>query len=239
MARLRAFLFTDPLIILATIAYGAASFCASFFDSSGRTQARIAAGWARCLLRVSGIVVTISGVEHISRDGVYVFAANHASYMDTPVVLANLPVQFRFLAKRGLFLIPFLGWHLKRAGHIPVFRESARARLKTLSMAAETVEKRHVSLLIFPEGGRTESGRMQEFSDGASYIAIRARAPIVPLTLRGTRDSLPMGSAVVKPARVELIVGEPIPTEGMSMRDRAALTARIRAAVAAMLEENE
>ena len=238
MAYLRAFLFTDPLIILATIVYGGASFFASFFDSSGRTQARIAAAWARCLLRVSGISVTVRGAEHVSRDGVYVFAANHSSYMDTPVVLANLPVQFRFLAKYGLFSIPFLGWHLKRAGHIPVFRESARARLKTLSMAADTVQQRHISLLIFPEGGRTETGKLQEFSDGASYIAIRAGAPIVPLVLKGTRNSLPMGSGIVRPARVEIIVGEPISTADMTLRDRAALTARIREHVVRELKKS-
>jgi len=172
------------------------------------------------------------------RDGVYVFAANHSSYMDTPVVLANLPVQFRFLAKHGLFTIPFLGWHLKRAGHIPVFRESARARLKTLSMAADTVQQKHISLLIFPEGGRTVTGDLQEFSDGASYIAIRAGVPIVPLVLKGTRRSLPMGSGVVRPARVEIVVGEPMPTADMTLRDRAALTARIREHVVEVLEEN-
>ena len=238
MAYLRALLFTDPLIILATIVYGAASFIASFFDSSGRTQSRIASAWARFLLRVSGIVVTVRGLERISPDGVYVFAANHASYMDTPVVLANLPMQFRFLAKQGLFTIPFLGWHLKRAGHIPVFRENPRARLKTLSMAAETVQRQRISLLIFPEGGRTDNGELQEFTDGASYIAIRSGAPVVPLALKGTRDSLPMGSGIVRPARVELIAGEPLPTAGMTMRDRAALTAQIRERVAGALEKN-
>src|SRR5579884_3437462 len=228
MGRLRAILFTDPLIILATLVYGGASFIASFFDSSGRRQAACAAAWARALLRVSGVRVTVRGLDRISRDGVYVFIANHASYMDTPVALATIPVQFRFLAKRGLFDIPFLGWHLKRAGHIPVFRESAKARLKTLSMAAETIQRQRISLLIFPEGGRSETGELGEFTDGAAYIAIKAGVPLVPLVLKGTRDSLPMGSWVVRPARVEMIVGEPLPTAGLTQRDRATLTAHVR-----------
>src|SRR5579884_3014658 len=228
MTSLRALLFTDPLVILATIVYGAASLFASFSDSTGRTQARIAAGWARAVLRICGVRVTVRGVEHISADGVYVFAGNHVSFIDTPVVLARLPVQFRFLAKRGLFSIPFLGWHLKRAGHIPVFRENARARLKTLSMAAETIQRQRISLLIFPEGGRSETGELGEFTDGAAYIAIKAGVPLVPLVLKGTRDSLPMGSWVVRPARVEMIVGEPLPTAGLTQRDRATLTAHVR-----------
>jgi 1-acyl-sn-glycerol-3-phosphate acyltransferase len=239
MARLRALFFTDPLVILATIVYGAASFIASFFDATGRTQAAIAAAWARALLRICGVRVTVRGLEHIARDGVYVFAGNHASFIDTPVVLGRLPVQFRFLAKRGLFSIPFLGWHLKRAGHIPVFRENARARLKTLSMAADTVQQQRISLLVFPEGGRSMTGELQEFSDGAAYIAIKAGAPIVPLALKGTRDSLPMGSLVVRPAHVEMIVGEPIPTAGLTQRDRASLTARIREHVLAELTSSQ
>lgn len=236
MAYLRALLFTDPLIILATILYGGVSFLASFFDSSGRTQASVAAAWARFLLRVSGVRVTVHGREAISPDGVYVFAGNHVSYMDTPVALANIPVQFRFLAKQGLFRIPFLGWHLKRAGHIPVFRDSARARLKTLGMAAETIQRQRISLLIFPEGGRSATGELQEFTDGASYVAIKAGVPIVPVTLRGTRNALPMGSGIVRPAQIEMTIGEPIATEGMTMKDRASLTARIREEVASNLE---
>jgi 1-acyl-sn-glycerol-3-phosphate acyltransferase len=235
MASLRALFFTDPLVIVATIVYGAVSLLSSFFDATGRTQAAIAAAWARALLRICGVRVTVHGLEHIAPDGVYVFAGNHASFIDTPVVLARLPVQFRFLAKRGLFRIPFLGWHLERAGHIPVFRENARARLKTLTMAADTVQQHRISLLIFPEGGRSMTGKLREFTDGAAYIAIKAGAPIVPLTLKGTRESLPMGSWVVRPAHVEMFVGEPIPTEGLTQRDRATLTAQVREQVAAEL----
>jgi len=90
-------------------------------------------------------------------------------------------------------------------------------------------------VLIFPEGGRSETGELQEFSDGAAYVALKAAVPIVPLTLKGTRDSLPTGSGIVKPAHVELIVGDPIPTEGMSPRERAALTAKIRGQIATNL----
>ena len=228
-------LVTDPLIILATIAFASASVAVSFFDVTGRRQARIAAAWSRTLLRVSGVRVSVQGLENISSEGVYVFAGNHVSYMDTPVVLANVPVQFRFLAKRGLFMIPFLGTHLQRAGHIPVVRGNARSNLKTLGMAAETVQARGISLLIFPEGGRTHDGVLGPFSEGAAYIAIKAGVPIVPLTLVGTRGVLPYGSGFPRPGRVRMIVGTPIPTEGLTLRSRDQVTAEVRAQVVAAL----
>jgi 1-acyl-sn-glycerol-3-phosphate acyltransferase len=232
-------LVTDPLIILATIVFATVSVVVSLFDATGRRQARIAVAWSRTLLGVSGVKAEVEGLENISPDGVYVFASNHVSYMDTPVVLGNIPVQFRFLAKRGLFMIPFLGTHLQRAGHIPVFRGNARQNLKTLGMAAETVQKRGISLLIFPEGGRSQDGALGQFSEGAAYIAIKAGVPLVPLTLLGTRAVLPFGSGLPRPGRVRMLVGNPIPTEGLSLKCRDQLTAQARAQIAATLERRQ
>jgi 1-acyl-sn-glycerol-3-phosphate acyltransferase len=228
-------LITDPLIVLATVVLASLSVLTTFFDASGRVAARIAVFWARTLLRVSGVHVTVEGLERIVPDGVYVFASNHASYMDTPVVLGNVPVQFRFLAKKGLFSIPFLGTHLQRAGHIPVFRGNARQNLKTLGMAAEMVQSRGVSLLIFPEGGRSRDGTLGPFSEGAAYIAIRAGVPLAPVTLIGTQAVLPFGSGVPRPGRVRMIVGQPIPTADLTMKCREQITARVREEIAATL----
>jgi len=234
--KLRAALITDPLIVLATVVLSSWSVVTTFFDASGRLAARIAATWARTLLRVSGVRVNVEGLENIVPEGVYVFASNHASYMDTPVVLGNVPVQFRFLAKKGLFMIPFLGTHLQRAGHIPVFRGNARQNLKTLGMAAETVQTRGVSLLIFPEGGRSHDGSLGPFSEGAAYIAIKAGVPLVPVTLIGTREVLPFGSGLPHAGYVRMIVGRPIPTAGLTLKRRDEVTARIREQIVAALE---
>jgi|SRR5579884_453209 len=236
MRALRAWLITDPLIVLATIFYGSVSLLISFCDASGRRQAAIAAAWSRALLAISRVKVRVEGLDRIERGGSYVFASNHVSYMDTPVVLANIPVQFRFLAKKGLFKVPFLGTHLARAGHIPVYRGDPRASVRTLGLAADTIQTRHTSLLVFPEGGRSRTGVLGEFKDGAAYIAIRARVPIVPLALAGTRAVLPFGSASVQPGVVQMRVGEPIPTAELKMHDRAELTQKIREQIAAMLE---
>lgn len=234
---LRSYLFTIPLICASTIFYGAIGILLSFFESDGRRQIGMARVWSRSLLWAAGVRVEVEGLGNIDQDASYVFASNHLSYMDTPVVLAHIPVQFRFLAKKGLFQIPFLGTHLARAGHIPVPRGDPRAAVKTLTAAAETVRRLGVSLLVFPEGGRSPHGQLRAFKDGASYIAIKAGVPIVPICLIGTRQVLPFGSGHLRPGLVRLRVGEPIPTLGSRLQDRGPLTARIRAEIVAMLDQ--
>jgi 1-acyl-sn-glycerol-3-phosphate acyltransferase len=235
MAFLWSLVFVDPLFILSTIFFGSISVFVSLFDQSGRTQIKVARVWSRSLLRFAGVKVKVEGIRKIHRGGSYVFAANHASYMDTPVVLSHIPVQFRFLAKKGLFHIPFLGTHLTQAGHIPVPREDPRASVRTLARAARIVRDKSISVLIFPEGGRTEDGELQPFKDGAAYIAIKSGVPLVPVAIGGTRKILPMHSATFRRGRVTLRIGEPIPTAGLTVRDRKALTERARAQIAGML----
>src|SRR5580700_10583019 len=119
-------LIVDPLIVVSTIFCGSIGIVVSFFEKRGHSQVQLARAWARSILRFAGVRVRVEGLEKIDTNASYVFIANHLSYMDTPVVLSNIPVQFRFLAKKGLFQIPFLGTHLARAGHIPVPREDPR-----------------------------------------------------------------------------------------------------------------
>ena len=231
-------LVTNPLIVLATIVYGTASFLVSFFDPTRRRQNSVERAWARALLAVSGVKVQVEGLEKITKDGSYVFVSNHLSYMDTPVALANIPVRFRFLAKRGLFQIPFLGWHLGRAGHIRVPREDARAAVKTMTLAAQVVRQEGVSLLIFPEGGRSRTGEMRDFKEGAAYIAIKAGVPLVPIALKGTREVLPFGSGTVRTGSVTMRIGDPIPTSQASPHDRVRLTEELRHRIIALQEEH-
>jgi 1-acyl-sn-glycerol-3-phosphate acyltransferase len=235
---LRSLLITEPLIIAATIVFGAISLTVSFFDPTRHKQNAIARAWARVLLAVSRVKVRVEGLEKIKEDGSYVFVSNHLSYMDTPVALANIPVQFRFLAKRGLFQIPFMGWHLARAGHIPVPRGDARAAVKTMTLAAQVVREQKISLLIFPEGGRSRKGEMRPFLEGAAYIAIRAGVPLVPIGLQGTREVLPYGSGNIRGGPVILRIGDPIPTDEATLRDRGLLTELLRERIIKLAEQN-
>ena len=232
MRRLRGLLIADPCIVLGTIFFGTISLIVSLFDRTGSVQIKVARVWARTLLAVSGVQVKVEGLEAILPSGSYVFVSNHLSFLDTPVVLANIPVQFRFLAKRGLFQIPFLGQHLSRAGHIPVPREDPRAAVRTMQLAAETIHRKKISLLIFPEGGRSHDGELQPFKEGGAYIAIRAGVPLVPIAISGTRELLPWGSGVVRSGNVSLRILKPIETRDLSMKDRAMLTEKVRSVIA-------
>lgn len=237
MSFLRAYFITAPLIVLATAVFGLVSLTISLFETTGRRQIAVARAWARFLLLGSGVKVRVEGLEKIAMDRSYVFVSNHLSYMDTPVVLANIPAQFRFLAKSGLFQIPLLGTHLARAGHIPVPREDARAAVKTMTTAAQAIRERRISLLVFPEGGRSHTGELAPFKEGAAYIAIRAGVPLVPIALQGTREVLPFGSGHVRSGRVIMRIGDPIPTDQAQLRERGRITAELRDRIVSLLDE--
>ncbi|MGB9606680.1 MAG: lysophospholipid acyltransferase family protein, partial [Bryobacteraceae bacterium] len=213
---------------------GTCSWVAALADRSGRRPHRIAQVWARLLLAIAGVRARVEGLEQLDPGGAYVFASNHLSLIDTPLVLANIPVQFRFLAKRSLYKVPFIGSHLGRAGHIPVERKDPRASLRTLAEAARMVRERGVSVLVFPEGSRSR-GELGEFKEGAAYIAIKAGVPLVPLAIRGTEKILPTGSLTVLPGPAVLRIGKPIPTSHLNARDHKALTALLRERVAELL----
>jgi len=236
LGHLRSLLFTDPLIILTTIVFGMASFVVSLFDSTGRLPNRLARPWARWLLRIGRVRLTVEGLEKIDPSKSYVFVANHRSYMDIPAILATIPVEFRFYAKKGLFLVPFLGTHLKRAGHLPVVRGDARASVKSMTQGARLIQERKISMLLFPEGGRSRGG-MRQFKEGAAYIAIKAGVPVVPVGLIGTRDVLPMGSNYVRGGPVVLKIGDPIPTAELKLQDRGQLTETLSHLVADLAGE--
>ena len=234
MSFLRSLLFSTPLIFAATMVLEIVSFAASIFDSTGNTQHRVAQLWGRILIAVSFIRVRVEGLEKLDRKATYVFIANHASYMDIPAILAKLPFQFRFFAKKELYKIPFLGWHLHRAGHLPVDRSSPRASLKSMSEGSRVVAARGASMLLFPEGGRCPEG-LRAFKEGAAYIAIKAGVPIVPMALVGMRPLLPMGSIHIRAGSTVLRIGDPIPTSGMRIGDRESLNQRLYAEVSRML----
>ena len=234
MSLLRSLLFSTPLILLSTIVMWTCSVVCSLFDPSGNSQHQMARIWGRLLLAASLIRVRVEGLENLSGAGPYVFVSNHASLMDIPALLATLPYQFRFFAKKALYRVPFVGWHLKRAGHIPVDRANARASLKSMSEGARIVAERGISVLLFPEAGRAPQG-LREFKEGAAYIAIKSGVPAVPMALIGMREKLPMGSIHLRSGRVVLRIGKPIPTKDLKLHDRETLTARFYSEIAAML----
>ena len=231
LSRMRSYFIFVPLIYLYTGIMGSLSLLSSFFDRQGRMQHWFACTWSRMILKTAFVRVRIDGLQHIDPTQPSVYAANHLSALDIPVLYASLPVQFRILAKRKLFRYPFLGWHLKRSGQIPIDQGDARASLRSLNRASDSLRK-GMDLVIFPEGGRSADGHMRDFMGGAFYMAIKAQVPVVPIVLVGTDEVLPMNSFHLRPGRVDMLVGEPIPTKGMVPREMDKLAARAREVMA-------
>ena len=228
---LRNFLVTVPLVYLSTIVMGTLSLFLSLFDASGRLQHGCARQWARMLLAFGRVRVTVRGAEHIPA-GPCIFAANHLSYMDIPAAFGYIPTQFRIMAKASLFHLPFLGWHLRRSGHMPIARNNPRRAARSVLEAAGHV-KEGMSVFVFPEGGRSLDGQLGEFKPGTFLLAIKAGAPVVPVTINGTRTVLPYDSWRANPGHVELVFHPPIPTAGMHSDSARALAQQVRATIAA------
>ncbi len=162
MSFLRSLFLSTPLIALSTIVMGTLSMVASLFDGTGNSQHHLARLWGRSLLAFGFIRLEIEGLEKLDRGATYVFVSNHASYMDIPAILTALPFQFRFFAKSGLYKIPFLGTHLKRAGHLPVDRSNARNSLKSMTEARTDHRRpRHFGAVV--SGRRTLAQRPARF----------------------------------------------------------------------------
>jgi len=226
LSYVRSLIITIPLIYLNTILMGTLSLVASLLDRTGRLQHGCARIWAQLLLWSVLARVRVRGLEKINPSKTYLYVANHQSYIDIPTLFANLPVNFRIMAKMSLFSVPFLGWHLKRSGHIPIDRSSSKSGLKSLYEAAERV-KSGTSLIVFPEGTRSIDGAIHEFKGGSFLLATRAGVPIVPITINGTRAVLKKNSWHLHPGRVEMIIHDPIdvsPYTAKNIEELARLT---------------
>jgi len=224
-----------PLLTAMTVVCGSISLLTSLWDKGGRLQHRVARFWARAVVTGTGCPLVVRGAENLKKCPVAVYASNHTSYMDTPVIFAALPFQFRILAKKELWPIAFIGWYLDRSGQIPIDTANPHATMSSLGVGVKAL-RGGTSLFVFPEGGRTETGKMKPFLSGAAYLAIRAQVPLVPIALTGVYDLLPIHTRHFYPSELALSVGEPIETKGMTPRQTEELSARLRTAIGELLQ---
>jgi 1-acyl-sn-glycerol-3-phosphate acyltransferase len=215
-----------PMMAVVTAGFGCVSLICGLWDRSGRQQHLVARAWAATMLRVAFSPVRIVGAEKLKHSPVAVYASNHLSYMDTPALFAKLPFQFRILAKQGLWKVPFVGWYLKRSGQVPIDSRSSRSAVAGLLRGVAAL-KAGMPLVLFPEGSRSPDGHMQAAHSGCAFMALRAGVPLVPLALIGTYELLPIHVYSLRPRPLMIIVGDPIPTAGLTTRDADALTARL------------
>ena len=217
-------------VVMATI-----SLVVSPFDRTGAMQHWCARWWCRLIAWTIGARISVRGAENLEPAGTYVYMANHCSLVDIPAMFAYLPYQFRIMAKKELFYVPFMGWHLWTAGNFPVDRGDPRKTARSLRNVVEGVRKGK-SLAVFPEGTRSADGKLQEFKPGSFKIAVRAGVPVVPVAIRGTHEILPKHSLVPRPGKVEVIIGKPVCTRDSSEKDVRILMETVHRAIESQLE---
>lgn len=197
---------------------------------------RVARIWSKRVLRLAGARVRVTGLENLPRGEPRIAVCNHQSWFDVFTLAAELPVELRFVAKQELGRIPVFGRAWRRCGHISIDRGDRASAIESLERASRQIREESLTIVMFPEGTRSPTGKLQRFKKGAFVLAIQTGVPVVPLAIRGTRNVMPKGSWRISPGEIEVRVGTPIPVDGLQHRDRDALATRARDAVERLLE---
>jgi 1-acyl-sn-glycerol-3-phosphate acyltransferase len=226
----RTVFFLIPAIAIYTIVLGTLSVGSSLIGGTGRFAHGCARVWSWLILATTGVDVEVAGVERVPPSRSYVFASNHQSIYDIPIVFWSVPFDLRIIAKASLAGFPFLGWHLKRTGHVLVRRDQP-GRLTFQQVSALMRAGR--SLVVFPEGTRSLDGRVAKFRGGIFLLAIESGLPIVPVAIRSSRHVMRKHRLMTCPGVVRLELFEPISTAGMSRDDAKVLARRVEGIVAA------
>ena len=230
LSRLRSYFLFDPLIWLYTLGMGLLALPGGLFDRSGRRLHWFSSAWSKLIMKTIFSPVTVTGLVHIDTSKPHVYAVNHGSALDIPVIYANLPFQFRIAFKKELLSYPVVGWQLKRSGQVCIDQQNPSHSVSSIRAALKGL-KAGLPLVIFPEGGRTPDGEIKPFLSGAFFLAIKAQVDVVPVALVGTYELLPMNTYHIKSRPLEMRVGAPISTAGLKGRDLQKLSARVQKAV--------
>ena len=219
-------IFVWSCIVLDTLVLGSLVIIAYLFDRSGRKGHRIARRWAKIALLATGVKVRMGGLEQIGGKGPYIFMSNHQGGYDIFALHGHLPFDFKWLAKKELFSIPFFGWTLKAAGYISIDRKGSRDTVRAMNEAAKKIRD-GMSVVIFPEGSRSPDGSIQPFKKGGFTLAIKSKVPIVPVAVVGSREIMPKGRITVNPGKITIRIGPTIETKELSLQDWKSLMGKV------------
>lgn len=203
----RAYLFLAALIPL-TFLFSVSAIISTLFDSSGRAYAWHARLWARLALALNGVNVTLAGTEHLP-DGPVIFMSNHQSNFDIFSLLAAMPRQIHWIAKKELFDIPIFGPSMRRGGYIPLDRSDGRKALQSMDEAATTIHNGK-SVVLFPEGTRTPDGNLLPFKRGGFILARKADVPVIPVTINGSGRINPAGEFRLFSGNINITLHPPV-----------------------------
>ena len=217
-----------PLTVLVILAGLPASFISpDYLHNCGRF-------WGRVALRLAGTRLQVFGQEHLPQGQAVIFMANHQSQFDVLALFAGIPGQFRWLAKAELFRIPLFGLAMRRSGYIPVNRENRREAMQSMNAAARRIAS-GTSVVVFPEGTRSDDGHLLPLKKGGFLLAIHSQVPIVPIAIHNTGRLLPKGSRTLRGGNIQVEILPPIPTAGLRNSASEELTTQVRQALESAL----
>ncbi|MGD8264441.1 MAG: lysophospholipid acyltransferase family protein [Desulfobacterales bacterium] len=224
-------------VVLETLFFGIIAMGISFFTRTGNPVHLVARLWARSILFVSRIKVTVNGLSNVDPSKSFIYMSNHQSNFDIPVLLAYIPGQFRWLAKAELFKIPIFGHGMRGAGYISIDRFNRDSAFQSIDQAAKKI-KGGVSVMIFPEGTRSKDGRIRPFKKGGFIMALNSGVPIVPVIVRGTWPIMSKDSLRINRGNVYLDIKQPIDTHGYTRDNKQLLIDRVRAVICEGFKED-
>ena len=230
LSRLRSYFILDPLVWAYTLAMGVLALPGGLFDRDGKRLHWFSRAWSWLIMKTILSPVKVTGLDKIDTSKPHVYAVNHASALDIPVLYVNLPFQFRIVFKKELLSYPIVGWQLKRSGQVCIDQQKPANSIAAIRSAVKSL-KAGMPLVIYPEGGRTSDGEIKPFLPGAFFLAIKAQVDIVPVALVGTYELLPMNTYHIKCRPLGMRVGEPISTAGLTMRDMEVVSAKVKKAM--------
>jgi len=214
-------------VIIWTVFLAGGGIILSIFEWRGKILGEVAHIWSKLILASAGVKYSVHGINHLDSKQNYVFAGNHESPFDIPLAFAGIKHHLISISKIEYKWIPIFGWAMQAARHIFIDRNNHTKALESLKKAALSLEKNPRSILLFPEGTRSTDGKIHKFKKGGLLLAIETQLPVVPMALCGTSDVAVKGARKLKSASVELHIGKPIETKGMTFDDRDKLTDRV------------
>jgi len=220
-------IFVWSCIVIALLILGIVIFITYPFDRRGKVIHHYGRLWGKIALLVNRVKVRVEGIEHLKGEGPYIFMSNHQGTYDIFALLGHLPFQFRWLAKKELFSIPFFGWVMAAAGYVSVDREGTRKTVEAMNEAAQKIRE-GMSVVIFPEGSRSPDGSIQPFKKGGFTLAIKSKVPIIPISIIGSREIMPKGKLAVTSGEIRIRIDHPIETQNYSLKDRKSLMEKVR-----------
>lgn len=215
------------IIIYATIISILAMICS--LDRSFNLYNLLSKVFAKGIFLISGVRVTISGLENIDPNGTYVLVSNHSSQFDIPAIQWTSPVRTSFLYKKEINKVPIFGWQLMMGPYVTIDRKNAEKAMQGIQKAKELMSRKNVSVVVFAEGTRSKTGEIQQFKRGAFYLASKVGFPIVPVTITGTSQILPKGKFMIKSGTINVHYDKPIDTTFLKTRqDEISLMDKVR-----------